>query len=267
MTGRIVRSRRLSRHLSLPFISSSGSRRNRWDPSSGGLTTSLAGLIVAVFGPVLGSIADRSGRRKPWIAGFTLICVAASAGLWWVLPSREYTVLGLALVIIGTLGSEGASMAVGMDEQGVLGFGIAMNIMAGTGAVGFAWLDDWLGSKKTIVLALIGLIVPSVLILFVSSSGWFWALGLTLGIFVGPTQAASRTYMGRIVPPELSNEMFGLYALSGKMTSFLGPLLVGGLSYQLGDRIGMAVIPALLLAGLIVLVWRPRTSGTTSLSG
>ena len=47
----------------------------------------VAGVVVAVGAPILGAIADRSGRRKPWLVGFTLLCVLACACLLYTSPS------------------------------------------------------------------------------------------------------------------------------------------------------------------------------------
>jgi UMF1 family MFS transporter len=74
-------------------------------------------------------------------------------------------------------------------------------------------------------------------------------------------QAASRTYMGRIAPKELRNQMFGLFALSGKVTAFMGPFLVGWLTYAAGSqRIGMSVIIALFVIGLILMLKVPKVT-------
>src|SRR5258705_12523192 len=48
-----------------------------------GFATASAGLVVAALSPVLGSIADAGGRRKPWIAGFGVLLVLASCVLWF----------------------------------------------------------------------------------------------------------------------------------------------------------------------------------------
>lgn len=59
-----------------------------------GNTLAVAGLIVAVGGPVLGAIADQSGRNKPWIVVFTVLGVGATALLWLVesLCTREVSI-------------------------------------------------------------------------------------------------------------------------------------------------------------------------------
>src|SRR5208337_5257009 len=57
------------------------------DPASGqslwGLATAAAGLIIALMSPVLGAIADASGRRKPWIAAFGAMLVVGSCLMWF----------------------------------------------------------------------------------------------------------------------------------------------------------------------------------------
>lgn len=68
---------------------------------------------------------------------------------------------------------------------------------------------------------------------------------MVLGVFVGPVQAASRSLLARMAPPDLQQQMFGLYALSGKATAFMGPLLAGWMTAGTGSqRAGMGVIIA-----------------------
>ena len=64
-----------------------------------GHTTSLAALFVALVSPILGAIADRGGRRKPWLIALTLVCAALSCALYLVEPSVDY--VWLALVLFG----------------------------------------------------------------------------------------------------------------------------------------------------------------------
>lgn len=164
-----------------------------------------------------------------------------------------------ALATVFAFGGIYAAGTFDMTEKDVLIFGIGLNLTAGLGAALFAWIDDYLGSRQTILLSLAGLILTTSAVLVVTSSMWFWTFGLILGIFVGPAQAASRTYMGRIAPEELRNQMFGLFALSGKVTSFIGPLLVGWLTYAAGSqRIGMSVIIVLFIIGFVLMLKVPK---------
>ena len=91
-------------------------------------------------------------------------------------------------------------------------------------------------------------------ILLIDSKLWFYLLGCGIGVFIGPAQTASRSFMARIAPPDLRAEFFGLYALSGKATAFLGPALVGWVTVMAdSQRAGMATILIFFLAGLILL--------------
>lgn len=354
-------------------------------------------LIIALISPVTGAIADAAGRRKPWVGGFTLLTVIATALLWFAAPDAAWTIPVLVLVVLVNIGFEtstvfynamlpdlapphrmgrlsgwawglgyaggiaclalalavfilpeeapfglddipsggvrvsallaagwlivfgwpmfvftpdrpSARLAIGtavargwrrlietgrelsrhreilrflaarllyidglntlfalggiyaatafaMTEEDVLIFAVCLNVTAGLGAAGFAWLDDWLGPKQTIVIALLCLCVCGGGILIVEGVTWFWVLGMALGIFIGPVQSASRSLMARMAPPEMTGEMFGFFALSGKVTSFIGPLLVGTVTALSGNaRLGMSVIVVLMLAGLAILL-------------
>jgi UMF1 family MFS transporter len=82
---------------------------------------------------------------------------------------------------------------------------------------------------------------------------------LLLGIFVGPVQASSRSWLARTAPLELRAQMFGLFALSGKLTSFAGPLLVGWVTLLAGSqRWGMSMVILMYVLGALVLLGVPR---------
>ncbi len=149
-----------------------------------------------------------------------------------------------------------AAGTFGMTVAEIIRFGIALNVSAGLGAAAFAWIDDWIGPKKTILISLVSLIVFGGALLLVESKELFWLLGLAIGIFVGPIQAASRSFMARLAPKDMETEMFGLFAFSGKATAFLGPFLVSTVTLRSGSqRLGMATILCLFLAGLVVLLF------------
>ena len=150
---------------------------------------------------------------------------------------RRYRQIGLFLLAhmiyidgLNTLFAFGGIYAAGtfgMELSEVIYFGILLNVTAGLGALAFAWVDDWLGAKRTILIALAGLLACGVAAVLVTSTLAFWIVGALLGIFVGPSQAASRSLMARLAPPEVRTEMFGLYAMTGKITAYIGPFLLG----------------------------------------
>jgi UMF1 family MFS transporter len=159
---------------------------------------------------------------------------------------------------LNTLFAFGGIYAAGtfqMSFTEVLIFGIALNITAGLGAAGFAWVDDLIGSKKTVLIALAALSALGLALVLVEAKPLFFILGCLLGIFVGPAQAAGRALMARLAPKELETEAFGLYELAGKVTVFAGPLLLG-LATDLfrSQRVGMSTILLFFVAGIIILL-------------
>jgi UMF1 family MFS transporter len=362
----------------------------------------IAGVVIAILAPILGAIADQSGRRKPWLISFTLLCVISSAMLWTVTPDQSQFWTAALWVGLGTLGAEfafifynsmlpdlarpertgrwsgwawglgyvggiaslvvalygfieadgtffnldrdaaehvratfvlvavwylvfalpafffipdrpstglslGAATRAGlaqlkqsiahvrqyrdivrfliarmlytdglatiftfggvyaagtfnMSPTEVLQFAIALNVTAGLGALGFAWIDDALGGRNTILLSLMGLGCSAFAILVVDGATAFWIWGMILGIFVGPLQSASRSHLARVAPPHLQTQMFGLFAFSGKATAFAGPLLVGWVtSVTDSQRWGMSTILLFLLIGFVLMLKVPAT--------
>jgi MFS transporter, UMF1 family len=147
-----------------------------------------------------------------------------------------------------------AAGTFGMALAEVIQFGILLNVTAGLGALGFAWVDDWLGAKRTILIGLVGLLACGTAAVVATSPLAFWIAGGLLGIFVGPTQAASRSLMARLAPAEVRTEMFGLYALTGKITAYIGPFLLGTVTFWTGSqRLGIATILGFFVIGGLLL--------------
>ncbi len=401
------------------------------DPASGqslwGFATAAAGLIIALSSPVLGAIADASGRRKPWIAGFGALLVIGSCLMWFGKPGDPSVIPPLLFAYaLATIGAEFATVfnnammptLVPPDKIGrlsgtgwatgyiggifslvlVLGF-LAANpetgrtlfglmplfgldpvshqgdrisgpltgvwfiifvlpmflltpdyparhsaraalreglselgnslrelprrksmaafllanmiytdglvslfafggiyaagtfgwntiqigtfgiILAIAGTFG-AWLggklDDSLGPKRVIAGSMLLLLLAIVAILLVDKDSILFikvaapvpggalfsgaaeraylVLGCLIGAAGGPLQAASRTLLIRLAPKDRIAQYFGLFALTGKVTSFIGPLLIGIITaVTASQKAGMAVLVVFFVAGLALL--------------
>jgi UMF1 family MFS transporter len=144
-----------------------------------------------------------------------------------------------------------AAGVYGMDFVEIMFFAIGLNVTAGLGAFSFAFLDDKIGSRPTTIVSLIGLILTGVAILMTHDKQSFMMLALALGVFIGPAQAASRTLAGRLAPPGMVTQTFGLYAFTGKSVAFLGPLAYGAATHFYGTQeAGMFTIIMFWLIGL-----------------
>jgi len=154
------------------------------------------------------------------------------------------------LVTVFAFGGIYAAGTFGMTLSEVIAFGFALNIASGIGAFAFGFLDDRIGGKKTIMLTLVALSAATLLAVWAPTRGWFWAAGILIGIFVGPNQSASRSLLSRFVPERKQAEFFGFFALSGKVTSFMGPILLGTVTVATGSqRAGVATVVMFFVVG------------------
>jgi UMF1 family MFS transporter len=402
------------------------------DPASGqamwGFASATAGLIIALLSPVLGAIADSSGRRKPWIAAFGLLFVIGACAMWigrpgdpsivapllacyvlatvgvefatvfnnammptlvppsklgrlsgsgWALgyiggicslvvvlgflaasPMTGKTLLGLAplfgldpaagegdrisapfaglwfvvfvlpmflltpdfqakqplgralrsglrnlrttlrglprhrslaafllanmvytdgLVSLFAFGGIYAAGTFGWNTVQIGSFGIVLALAGTIGAWLGGKLDGRFGPKPVIVGSLGLLLLATIAILLIGRDHLFGiavapplpggglfaapaeqaylALGSLIGMAGGPLQAASRTLLIRLSPKDRIAEHFGLFALTGKVTSFMGPLLIGIITaITASQRAGMAVILVFFFGGLLLLL-------------
>jgi MFS transporter, UMF1 family len=164
-------------------------------------------------------------------------------------------------------------------------YGIILNIVAVFGCIAAGWLDRAFGSKVVVVISLVllliatlgiastgpGYVLLGLLPLSLEDSGGLFGtaaekayilFGLLIGIAFGPVQASSRSYLARSIDLSETGRYFGLYALSGRATSFLATLLFSIVTYTSGSaRLGMATLVIFLVAGLALLLATPYPAG------
>lgn len=159
------------------------------------------------------------------------------------------------LVTIFAFGGIYAAGTFGMALPEVILFGIALNVAAGLGALGFGFIDDKVGGKPTIMVSIVALLAATIIAVLAPTKAWFWVAGIAIGIFVGPNQSASRSLMGRFTPEKHQAEFFGFYTLSGKITSFMGPIMLGTVTAMFqNQRAGVATVLLFFLAGGLALL-------------
>jgi UMF1 family MFS transporter len=190
---------------------------------------------------------------------------------------------GLAAII--AFGGVYASATFGWSTVTLGIFGIVLTLLAIPGAFWGGRLDDRLGSKRTVQLAIAGVIVATVGLVGVSADRVlfflpapellptrglfgslqekvFMAFALLLGFCLGPMQAASRTLIGRMAPDGMTGEFFGLFALSGRATAWMAPLVIGLVTEATrSNRLGMACVLFFLVLGF-ALLWPVREERT-----
>ncbi len=157
-----------------------------------------------------------------------------------------------AIIIMGGIFAVGV---FSLEIKDLLALSVLMNITAFIGAIVGGYANDRFSSKSVIIFSLIGLILSSSIILFLKSKIIFLFFASINGFFIGPVQSASRVFMTKSIDENNQASGFGLFALSGKLTSFIGPLLVSTITYiSNSQKIGFSSAIALLLIGLLVLL-------------
>ena len=157
-----------------------------------------------------------------------------------------------AIIVMGGIFAVGV---FNLEIKDLLKLSIIMNVAAFIGAFAGGIINDKYGSKILIIFSLIGLIFSSIAILFTFSASTFFYLAAINGLFIGPIQSASRVVITSMLNKDDQGKGFGLFATSGKLTSFLGPLLVSTVTFlSESQRIGFSAAIILLLFGLIVLL-------------
>jgi UMF1 family MFS transporter len=220
---------------------------------------------------------DRPRRRGPGLLRASLTDLAASLReargrgglLTFLVASMIYRDALVALFTFGGIYAAGV-LGWGLFELGVFGI-----VAAGVGAVG-AFIggraDRAFGPRPVIVTsiwALIGVATVALLtsrdtVLLVPVEAGsrlpdlvFFAAGGLLGAAAGALQASSRTLLVHLAEGRMDGgQAFGLYALSGKATAFIGPALIAAATGLTGSQqLGVSPVILLLLLGLLLLYW------------
>lgn len=171
----------------------------------------------------------------------------------------------------------GGIYALGVLNWSIIDIGIFGILAAISGAV-FCWIggrvDRRVGPKPVILFCTVTLILTALLIISLTPTSVagitvvqgsplpdiaFYVAGALIGAAGGALQASSRNMMTRQGNPNRMTEAFGLYALSGKATSFLAPALIAITSDITGSqRLGITPVVGLFILGLILLLWVKR---------
>lgn len=217
--------------------------------------------------------AKRSALSELW---GTIKSLPSHRDMLYFLLARMIYADGLS-AIFAFGGIYGASVfGWGATELGI--FGIILSLTGILGAVIGGVFDDRSGSKSVILGGLILLIIGAVGILSVDKSNVlfsiavepkpegaapfssigervFLAFAMLVGIVAAPVQAASRTLLARLAPPEKMTQYFGLFAFSGKVTAFLAPFAVATVTaLTCSQRWGMAAILGFLVLGMLLML-------------
>jgi MFS transporter, UMF1 family len=216
---------------------------------------------LAMLRDLLPVVRARPGLARYLVANMVytdgLIALFAVGGIYgagvfgW--QTTEIGIFGILLLVAGTIGTPlGGRLDDRIGPRAVIAASLALLLAATLGIV---------GTTRDTVLFLVPVAppVPGGGLYSGTAEKAFVGFGLLVGLAAGPLQSSSRTLLVRLSPPERIGQCFGLFALTGKVTSFLGPTLVGAVTAATGSqRAGASVLLAFFAVGLALVL---RVSG------
>ena len=148
--------------------------------------------------------------------------------------------------------------SLGLGSTGMVLALLVTQIVAVPFAIWFSKLGEKIGGIKVILLG-IGVYTLVCVLGFIMGLGMeesflsnsqaltiFWILAVLVGTSQGGIQAMSRSYYGKMIPKEKSNEYFGFFEIFGKFASVMGPFLYSVISSMTG-RSSYAILSIILL--------------------
>ncbi len=170
-----------------------------------GNVVALSGVLVALLSPIMGAVADRGGYKREFLIGTVVVCVLATAGLYWAGQPGYVWTASIVFVI--------ANVAFEMGLVFYNAFLPDLNRPAQTGRIsGYGYALGYVGGLLCLGLALVGFVMPEQPWLGLSTeagqnvratnllvAGWFLVFALPQFLFVQETQRRTTPVGGNVV--------------------------------------------------------------------
>ncbi|WP_108651838.1 MFS transporter [Dongshaea marina] len=160
---------------------------------------------------------------------------------------------GISTVIV--LAAIYAQEVVGLNSQEIIILIMVVNVTAAIGAFFFGFIQDRLGSVRTLSITLL-LWCLAVLIIYLSKQAIaVWVAGNLIGLAMGASQSAGRALIGLFTPVSRTAEFFGLWGASARLAAIIGPLSYGFINYMTDGDHQLSILSTLLffMLGLVLL--------------
>ena len=227
----------------------------------------LAWLATAAFFfvgaiPTFIFLRERAPRAaaRPTLSGFARRGFARLATTMHALGHFRQLARFLAVFVVFSCGLTSviafaaiyAERTIGFSSAEVIGLFVVLQVAATVGALVFGSLQDRLGARRTIEIALILWLAVSAGAALCATKGLFWVVALSAGLGIGSLQSSSRALVGLMTPAAKTGEFFGFWGLSMRIAYMIGPAVFGLVSSVTGSqRLAIAVNAAFFLVGLL----------------
>ena len=149
-------------------------------------------------------------------------------------------------------------MSIGFKPKDLLLALLITQFVGFPSAIGFGYLGGKIGTKRSILIAVVIYLFVSIWGAFMEDKREFYILAITIGFVQGGIQALSRSFYAKIIPTGKSAEYFGFYNMIGKFSIILGPVLIGavalmaqsmGYEGHIASRISISSVSVLFITG------------------
>ena len=231
--------------------------------------TRLVFLLTAVFFPLFSlpaflflRPAQAKGEERCWVSLLSagILQVRSTLGRLDQYPHLTRFLLayfvymeGVSTIVYYT--SIYAQDTLGFTVGELVHFYLVLQTLGVAGALGFGFVSDWIGPRKTLIAILILWSLVGLGAAFSYSKSVFWIVAAVGALCLASIGAVSRSMIALMAEQDRQAEIFGFYGISGKLSSAVGPLLFGLISLLTGNqRVAMLAVGLLFLGGLFLLL-------------
>ena len=171
----------------------------------------------------------------------------------WLLACAVFYQGGVAVAI--TLAAIYAESVIGFQQQETMVLIFVLNLAAAGGAFAWGSLQDRIGHKVALGSTLVGWIATCIIAALSTTKGQFWWAAAIAGLCMGSSQSAGRAMAGMFAPPRQLAEFYGLWTFAVRLSSIIGPLTYGAITWATGGNQRMAIVSTafLFVIGLVLL--------------
>ena len=158
----------------------------------------------------------------------------------WLLACAVFYQGGVAVAI--TLAAIYAESVIGFQPQETMVLIFVLNLAAAAGAFAWGYLQDRIGHKIALGSTLVGWVLVCVIAALSATKGQFWWAAALAGLCMGSSQSAGRAMAGMFAPPRQLAEFYGLWTFAVRLSSIIGPLTYGTITWATGGNQRMAIV-------------------------
>ena len=196
------------------------------------------------IGHIVGGVFSEVGHTMREIAHNKTVLIYMIAFFFYI--DGVHTVISMATSYGSALGIDSTQLVLAL---------LVTQIVAFPSALIFGRLSAKYPSTTLIPVCIAAYAGIALFAFFLTRQWQFWVLAFVVGMFQGGVQALSRSYFGRIIPKEKSNEYYGFFDIFGRYASVMGTFLVSVVTSLTGNpSLGVLSIGVLLVVGFMLLV-------------